>query len=260
MARSVSRADQKGDMGVRLFYAPSTWLAGTLPRRGRRIGAPTVRRKAGSCAPAGRRTLGRLLDAGATVFADRGFHAARVDDIVKAARTSHGTFYLYFSSKEDLFRALAAGRGRGDGRARPGAPAADPRPRRLRRRSSAGSRRSPTSRPADGALLRTWTEAEIVDSELGQVGGDLVAQFALRAHHPLRAAVPDLDARVAALALVAMIERATYYLKTRQIRVGRAELVTTLAGVTHAGLFGATPGTGDAHVRDVARETPVLRS
>src|SRR5450759_3047710 len=55
----------------------------------------------------GRRTLGRLLDAGSTVFADRGFHAARVDDIVKAARTSHGTFYLYFTSKDDLFRALA---------------------------------------------------------------------------------------------------------------------------------------------------------
>ena len=41
------------------------------------------------------------------VFADRGFHAARVDDIVRSARTSHGTFYLYFTNKEDLLRALA---------------------------------------------------------------------------------------------------------------------------------------------------------
>ena len=49
----------------------------------------------------------RLLDAGMRVFADRGFHAARVDDIVRAARTSHGTFYLYFTNKEDLLRALA---------------------------------------------------------------------------------------------------------------------------------------------------------
>ena len=49
----------------------------------------------------------RLLDAGMRVFADRGFHAARVDDIVRAARTSHGTFYLYFANKEDLLRALA---------------------------------------------------------------------------------------------------------------------------------------------------------
>ena len=29
-----------------------------------------------------------------------------VDDIVKVARTSHGTFYLHFSNKEDLLRAL----------------------------------------------------------------------------------------------------------------------------------------------------------
>ena len=49
----------------------------------------------------------RLLDAGMRVFADRGFHAARVDDIVRVARTSHGTFYLYFTNKEDLLRALA---------------------------------------------------------------------------------------------------------------------------------------------------------
>src|SRR6185295_12194453 len=55
----------------------------------------------------GRKTMGRLLDAGMRVFSDRGFHAARVDDIVRAARTSHGTFYLYFTNKEDLLRALA---------------------------------------------------------------------------------------------------------------------------------------------------------
>src|SRR5690349_4174045 len=55
----------------------------------------------------GRRTMRRLLDAALKVFAQRGYHAARVDDIVRVARTSHGTFYLYFSNKEDLLRALA---------------------------------------------------------------------------------------------------------------------------------------------------------
>ena len=29
-----------------------------------------------------------------------------MDDIVRRAQTSHGTFYLYFSNKEDLFKAL----------------------------------------------------------------------------------------------------------------------------------------------------------
>src|SRR5438132_13598406 len=54
----------------------------------------------------GRKTMRKLLDAGMTVFERRGYHAARVDDIVKVARTSHGTFYLYFANKADLFRAL----------------------------------------------------------------------------------------------------------------------------------------------------------
>src|SRR6202049_1037086 len=56
----------------------------------------------------GKLTRRNLLDAGAQVFATKGYFAARVDDIVKVARTSHGTFYLYFANKEDLFRALAA--------------------------------------------------------------------------------------------------------------------------------------------------------
>src|SRR4051795_7155074 len=55
----------------------------------------------------GRRTRERLLTAGAEVFAERGYHAARVDDVVKLAETSHGTFYLYFANKEELFHALA---------------------------------------------------------------------------------------------------------------------------------------------------------
>src|SRR5260370_14527892 len=53
----------------------------------------------------------KLLDAAMVVFDKRGFHAARVDDIVKVAKTSHGTFYLYFANKEDLFHALAADAG-----------------------------------------------------------------------------------------------------------------------------------------------------
>ena len=55
----------------------------------------------------GKRTMAKLMDAGMRVLAERGYHAARVDDVVRLAKVSHGTFYLYFSNKEDLFRALA---------------------------------------------------------------------------------------------------------------------------------------------------------
>src|SRR4051812_19971988 len=51
--------------------------------------------------------MAKLLDAGLLVLTERGFHASRVDDIVRVADLSHGTFYLYFANKEDLFRALA---------------------------------------------------------------------------------------------------------------------------------------------------------
>jgi AcrR family transcriptional regulator len=48
----------------------------------------------------------RLLEAGLVEFDERGFQAVRVDDVVRRAKTSHGTFYLYFANKDDLFRTL----------------------------------------------------------------------------------------------------------------------------------------------------------
>jgi AcrR family transcriptional regulator len=54
----------------------------------------------------GRKTMRRLLEAGLAEFGARGLHAVSVDDVVRRAQTSHGTFYLYFSDKEDLFQAL----------------------------------------------------------------------------------------------------------------------------------------------------------
>lgn len=47
-----------------------------------------------------------MLDAGLAEFDVNGFQAARVEDIVRRAKTSHGTFYLYFANKDDLFRTL----------------------------------------------------------------------------------------------------------------------------------------------------------
>ena len=40
------------------------------------------------------------------VFADKGFAAARLDEIARRAGVSKGTLYLYFEDKEDLFRAV----------------------------------------------------------------------------------------------------------------------------------------------------------
>ena len=40
------------------------------------------------------------------IFAEKGFAAARLDEIARRAGVSKGTLYLYFSSKEELFRAV----------------------------------------------------------------------------------------------------------------------------------------------------------
>ncbi len=55
----------------------------------------------------GERTRARLLNAAKHVFERQGFLGARVSDIADRARISHGTFYHYFNSKEEIFRELA---------------------------------------------------------------------------------------------------------------------------------------------------------
>jgi AcrR family transcriptional regulator len=47
-----------------------------------------------------------ILDAALEVFAERGFAAARLDDVAARAGVTKGTVYLYFDSKEELFKAV----------------------------------------------------------------------------------------------------------------------------------------------------------
>lgn len=48
----------------------------------------------------------QIKEAALQVFAERGYHATSVSDLVKAAGVARGTFYLYFQSKESLFLEL----------------------------------------------------------------------------------------------------------------------------------------------------------
>jgi AcrR family transcriptional regulator len=47
-----------------------------------------------------------LLDAALAEFFEKGFAAARLEDIAARAGVSKGTVYLYFASKEEMFEAL----------------------------------------------------------------------------------------------------------------------------------------------------------
>lgn len=50
-----------------------------------------------------------LLRAARTVFAEKGYHEAKVDDIVALAKVAKGTFYLYFPDKRSVFAELVGG-------------------------------------------------------------------------------------------------------------------------------------------------------
>lgn len=52
-------------------------------------------------------TRTRILEAAVKVFATKGYHDAKVDDIVGEAQTSKGAFYFYFPSKQEIFIALS---------------------------------------------------------------------------------------------------------------------------------------------------------
>lgn len=49
---------------------------------------------------------GEICSAALEIFAEKGFAAARLEEIAKRAGVSKGTLYLYFKDKEDLFRAV----------------------------------------------------------------------------------------------------------------------------------------------------------
>jgi AcrR family transcriptional regulator len=181
----------------------------------------------------------RLLDAGIRVFATRGYHSARVDDIVKAAKTSHGTFYLYFANKEDLFQALVADVA--DELAALTASLGDIGP------GAAGQAelRAWLEQFADmyeryGPVIRTWTEAELDSTEAGRIGTDVLGELTAALTDRVAAVETDLDPPLAAMAAVAMIERFNYFVLSRQVAANRDEMLDTLAGVVHRALFGST--------------------
>ena len=182
----------------------------------------------------------KLLDAGMKVFDERGYQAARVDDVVKAARTSHGTFYLYFSNKEDLFRVLAEDcvaemDGMDLGPVDPG-PAGYATLRAWLAGFLATYRRY-------GPVIRAWTEMQVDDRRLTRLGGQamdtLTSGLAARI---AESGNDDVDPSHAAIALVAMVERLNYYLLSRPNPFDDDQVLDTLTSIVHVGMFCGSNG------------------
>jgi AcrR family transcriptional regulator len=184
----------------------------------------------------------RLLAAGQSVFAAQGFHNARVDDIVKAAKTSHGTFYLYFSNKEDLFKALAL-----DTMSEMEALGASLGPITPDEDGRATMRdwvtRFVDLYAAHGSVIRAWTEWELNDKELGRRAQTSLVQLstalATRIHE-----VRVLDDGVISdrgvaegLACLSMLERFNYFRESHQVDVSREEAIEILTRAVFDGFF-----------------------
>lgn len=162
--------------------------------------SPLARRDS-AVGPAGRRTRRLLLEAGREVFATRGYHDTRVDDIVTAAELSHGSFYRYFDGKHELFRILAARSGLRVAATIDGLPAA-----RGTQQLRTWLRDHFEVYGAEAPIIRAWIEAKWGDPELwaaspGQV--DALRQR-LAAHLEPRG-FGDVDAD--ALVLLALLDR-----------------------------------------------------
>ena len=54
----------------------------------------------------GRRTRNKLLEAAEIEFGEKGYYEAGISGITNRAGVALGTFYTYFESKEEIFRAL----------------------------------------------------------------------------------------------------------------------------------------------------------
>ncbi len=168
--------------------------------------------------PRSARTRRRLLDGALAAIDDRGFHATRVDDIVRHAGVSHGAFYLYFADKQELFRILAAEAAE-DMIARVAELAADPRPTGedlvdWLAGFVAGYRRH-------GAVFRAWMEDHARDRGLHRLAKEA---FARTVDDMGRSVDTAALGPLGPVALLALVERFAYFAISRDLPTDRAAL------------------------------------
>jgi AcrR family transcriptional regulator len=188
----------------------------------------------------GRETMQRLLEGGLRVFAERGYHACRVDDIVRAAKTSHGTFYLYFTNKEDLLRALAVecAHELTDLADTIGPITADEAGRVELRTFLA---RFLDAYRRFGPVIRAWMEDQVGDRDIDRLGVKAFTAIGDRLGKRMREAGAEVAAheQAAVGALMAMLEHFSYGFTSRRIVVDDAVVLDTLTTIVHRGFFSA---------------------
>ena len=164
-------------------------------------------------------TRARLLDAAKAVFEETGFLEARISDIAVRAGLSHGSFYHYFDSKEQIFRevadeqeALLTASARDDGASDDDGEVAG-EPLTEYDRILLANRRYLQRYRDNGKIMGVIEEVSRYDSYVNDARMRRQRHFADRAEASIRrlqehdAADPGIDAGIAAMALGSMIGR-----------------------------------------------------
>ncbi len=207
-------------------------------------GAPAQERELGA---QGRQTVRRLLEAGLAEFDERGFQAVRVDDVVRRAKTSHGTFYLYFANKDDLFKTLLRD-ALHDMEIITGEFPVVTRNEAGRAALRDWIRRFCDTYAAHATVIRILSQAELVGEEVWGDGLQLLFRLAeaitqgMTASNRAAAGAPGGDpgqaelpehAELTAVACLMMLERVNYLLSV-EVRLPRDEMVDRLSAIIYA--------------------------
>src|SRR4051794_37220914 len=152
---------------------------------------------------------------------------------------SHGTFYLYFANKEDLFRSLAE-----ECAAEMEALAGTLGPVAAGKRGENELRAWLTSFVAvyrrHGPIIRAWMEDQLNDTTLTNVGLRAFARInsALERRLEEAGAAHISHPSVAAIAMLGMAERMAYFSSSRDVGYDDEQIVDTMTELLHRGLFG----------------------
>ena len=184
----------------------------------------------------GARTRQRLVEAAATVFAEYGYSAARIADMVRMAGISHGNFYRHFPGKDEALLAVLE------------EPLAD-----LRRASGRGPDHSATVDLAElieantryftvyarqRHLFRVMREAAAVNPEFARLWLSVRQGFVGRTAHWLQALVDagqleaGADVGLLAETLGSMMEHLAYVQIGLPAELPRPEAIDALGRVT----------------------------
>ena len=154
----------------------------------------------------GEETRRALLDAAERLFAENGYHATSVPDIVKAAGVGHGTFYEYFGSRHQILLALTQQ-----------ALASQQRRPKLASQTLAERIRAEifwylSDHVEHLTLSKVWHEASSFDDEIATARRVERARRVARVRRGIEEAGPrpGIDPDVAATALNAMLEEFAY--------------------------------------------------